>query len=57
MEITIQKEIREICNNTQSLSNDILEAYIEYAALYSKECWLILLNEHLRRMENEISII
>lgn len=57
MEIAIQREIREICPNCKNLPNDILEAYLEYAALYSMKYWLLLQEEYLRRMEEEISII
>ena len=52
----IQKEIHEICMYREILSNDVLEAYIDYAALYSKTDWLLLLSERLRRMESEIVI-
>ncbi len=52
----IQQEIHEMCSLRQYLANDILEAYIDYAALYSKEDWLLLLSERLRRMECEIAI-
>lgn len=53
----IQKELHEICKIKKWLPNDTLEAYLEYASLYSKECWLSLQSELLRRMELEISII
>jgi hypothetical protein len=57
MEITIQRELREICPHRKSLSDDLLEVWLDYAAKYSKECWLILKDEHLRRLELEIAII
>lgn len=57
MEIAIQREIREICPACKWLPNDILEAYLEIASMYSRECWLLLHKEYLRRMEYEISII
>jgi hypothetical protein len=56
MEIAIQREIREACLFCKHLANDILEAYLEYAILYSKKYWLVLHSEYLRRMENEIVI-
>lgn len=57
MEIEIQKEIKHICKVCEHLPNDTLEAYLEYAALYSMKYWLILQGEFLRRMEEEISKI
>ena len=57
MEIAIQRELREICPIRRWLPNDMLEAYLDYAALYSREYWLLLHKEFLRRMELEISII
>lgn len=56
MEIMIQQELKEACLLKKHWPNDILEAYIEYASLYSKECWLSLQDEYLRRMELEIAI-
>lgn len=53
----IQREIREACQYKRYIPNDILEAYIDYAALYSKKYWLELQSEFLRRMELEIAII
>jgi len=57
MEIMIQKEIKEKCQCKKHIPNDQLEAYIDYAALYSKKYWLELQEEYLRRMEEEIAII
>lgn len=56
MEIIIQRDIREMLPVRRLMSHDMLEAYIELAALYSREYWLILQEEYLRRMEYEISI-
>lgn len=53
----IQKEIKEACKAKNHIPNDILEAYIDYAALYSRKYWLLLHKEYLRRMEEEIAII
>ena len=55
--IKIQQEINEMCKLKKYLPNDLLEAYIDYAALYSQKNWLLLLSERLRRMELEIAII
>lgn len=57
MEIATQREIKEICLICKWLPNDILEVYLDLAALYSREYWLLLHKEYLRRMELEISII
>lgn len=57
MEIAIQREIKDICPNCKKLPNDILEAYLDLAALYSREYWLFLHKEYLRRMEGEIAIL
>lgn len=57
MEITIQRELREMSQIRKFIPNDMLEAYIDYAALYSKDCWLLFQDEFLRRMEMQISII
>jgi hypothetical protein len=57
MEIEIQKEIKEICAIRHWLSNDMLEAYIEYSAIYSRKYWLLLQSEYLKRMELEIAIL
>lgn len=54
--IQIQKEIGEILCCRKWMPNDTLEAYLEYAAMYSKKYWLLLHDEYLRRMENEIII-
>ena len=53
----IQTEIRETCQCKKHIPNDTLEAYINYAALYSEKYWLELQEEFLRRMELEIAII
>lgn len=57
MEIEIQRDLRHTCHACRIIPNDMLEAYLDYAALYSRKYWLILQEEFLRRMENEISII
>lgn len=57
MEIEIQRELKEMCMLRRYLPNDILEAYLDYAALYSKESWLLLQGEYLRRMTLEIAIL
>lgn len=58
MEISIQEDIKDICECClETIPNDILEVYIDYASLYYKKYWLILLAERLRRNELEISII
>lgn len=57
MDIQIQKELKEICTIKKYLANDTLEAYLEYASLYSKESWLSLQEEFLFRMTNEIAIL
>lgn len=57
MEIMIQRELKEICKIAKYLANDTLEAYLEYASLYSKEAWLVFQAEYLRRMELQIAII
>lgn len=56
MEITIQRELKEMSQIAKYLANDTLEAYLEYAALYSKDSWLVFQAEYLRRMENQIVI-
>lgn len=54
----IQREIKDICKHClPHISDDMLEVYIDYAALYYKKYWLILLNERLRRHELEIAVI
>ena len=54
----IQEEIKDICKHClPHISDDMLEVYIDYAALYYKEYWLILLKERLRRHELEIAVI
>lgn len=35
------------------LDNDKLEAHIDYYAIYSKACWLVLIEERLNRIESE----
>lgn len=55
--IEIQNQLEEACKLKKYWAHDVLEAYIEYASLYSFKCWLILQEEYLRRMELEISII
>lgn len=57
MEKAIQREIKEMLPFRKWIPNDIFEMYMDYAALYSKEYWLILQDEYLRRMECEIAII
>ena len=56
MEIEIQRELREMSQLAKYLANDTLEAYLEYAAMYSKESWLVFQKEYLRRMELQILI-
>lgn len=57
MEIQIQKDIREISQIRRWLPNDMLEAYLELSSMYSREYWLLLHTEFLRRMDLEISIL
>jgi hypothetical protein len=57
MEIAIQRELKEMIQVRKRMPSDILEVYIECAALYSREYWLVLQEEYLRRMEREIAII
>ena len=52
MEMT---QLNEACNMREWLPNDMLEAYIELASLYSMKHWLILQGEFLYRMEFEKS--
>ena len=56
MEIEIQRELREMSQLAKYLANDTLEAYLEYAAMYSKESWLVFHKEYLRCMELQILI-
>lgn len=39
------------------ITNDELEQWLDKMALWSKQYWLILLEEKLRRVENEITIL
>jgi hypothetical protein len=57
MEITIQRELGDICKIRKYIPNDMLEAYLEYASLYSKKYWLLLQDEFLLRQEFEIAIL
>lgn len=57
MEIMIEKELREICSIKRWIANDLLESYLEYASLYSRESWISLQEEYLRRMDLEIAIL
>lgn len=56
MNIAIQSELKDVCCIKTFIPNDMLEAYIEYASLYSRKYWLILHGEYLRRMDREIAI-
>lgn len=53
----IQQDLLEITKNRQFLADDILESYIDYSSLYSLKCWLLFLEERLRRIEQEITIL
>lgn len=57
MEIMIQRELRERLQEPKKIPNDMLEIYLDIARLYSKESWLVLQDEYLRRMEFEIAIL
>jgi hypothetical protein len=57
MEIMIQQELREMSQIKKYLPSDILEIYLDIARLYSKDSWLVLQDEYLRRMEFEIAIL
>lgn len=51
-------EIKDICKHCiKYVPDDMLEAYMDYTVLYSSTYWLILLEEKLRRQEQEIYIL
>lgn len=52
----IQKDLKDTLPLRRHLASDILEAYIDYSALYCKECWILFLAERARRMELELQI-
>lgn len=55
--IQIQKDLLEMVKYKRFLADDILEAYIDYSKLYSLDAFLGFLEERLRRVESEISIM
>lgn len=54
MEIEIQKELKLMVQVAKYIPDDTLQAYLEYASMYSKEAWLGFHSEFLRRMELQI---
>jgi hypothetical protein len=54
----IEKDLEAICLFCiKNISDDMLQVYIDYSVLYSRKYWLYLLEEKLRRIENEIIVI
>ena len=55
--IQIQEDLLEMTKMRAFLADDLLEAYIDYSSLYSLSAWMLFLEERLRRIELEISIM
>jgi hypothetical protein len=57
MQTAIERDLKEMCQIRKYIPNDMLEAYLEYASLYSKKYWLLFQDEFLLRMEFEIALL
>jgi len=53
MEMNWNSVLEDVNKRKKDLHFEILEAWIDWCAMYSRKYWLILLNEKLKRLETE----